>query len=207
MVRKVLEYCDNLCYALSRIGKVQRIGECEMKKEDINRNIIENSYYMISLFYASSDETKEKNTITNLKLQKLMYFVEAYYMVKNKKESQLFDTLWSAWDYGPVNQKLYYYYKKFGSLAIKLTKIEEDVGVNLPLENKKYIEKVYNLFGALSAFELVTLTHLNDSPWSRIKNTKQYNFEVLNDSVIDKDDTKSWFEKKFEFLFTGEEEE
>ena len=58
-------------------------------KMNVNRNIIENSYYMVSLFSKKGLEEKaiKNKNITNLKLQKLMYFAEAYYMVKNKDET------------------------------------------------------------------------------------------------------------------------
>ncbi len=174
--------------------------------QNINHNIIENSYYMINLF--SNDKNKEKNiSITNLKLQKLMYFVEAYYMVKNPNEEFFFDTSWSAWDYGPVNRDLYNHYKKFGSMEILLTEEEIDIGNNLSKNNKKYIDEIYSLFGGFSAFELVTLTHLENSPWSIIKESKNYDFESLNNSIISKEETMKWFKKRFDFLFTENQKE
>lgn len=176
------------------------------KSVAIERDIIVNSYYMINLFYKHSDENIKFNiSITNLKLQKLMYFVEAYYMVENQDERQLYYDNWSAWDYGPVNQNLYNYYKRFGSMEIHLTEEEKNMGESLSSINKKYIEKVYNIFGKLTAFDLVTLTHLPDSPWSKIHNrnkiNKIYDFDTLNDSTISKEETKEWFSKRFNFLF------
>ena len=176
-------------------------------KMNVNRNIIENSYYMVSLFSKKElDEKIRKNkNITNLKLQKLMYFVEAYYMVKNKDENYLYDTEWSAWDYGPVNKELYNHYKKFGSLDILLTDNQKSIGIDLPKENKEIIDKIYDLFGGLSAFDLVTLTHLDGSPWSSIykrnRDSKEYDFEKINNSQISKEKTREWFEERFEFLF------
>ncbi len=181
-----------------------------MNEKDLNRDIIENSYYLINLFLIDKTESK-KISITNLKLQKLMYFVEAYYMVKNPNDDKLFTSTWSAWDYGPVSRDLYNYYKKFGSIEISLTENQVSIGENLPPENKKYIDKIYSLFGNFSAFDLVTLTHLKGSPWSIIyesnKESKKYNFENLNDSVISKKKTKEWFEMRFNFLFKATEGE
>lgn len=181
-----------------------------MDEKNLNRDIIENSYYLINLFLIAKTE-KSNVSITNLKLQKLMYFVEAYYMVKNPSDDKLFTSTWSAWDYGPVSRELYNYYKKFGSIEISLTETQISIGENLPSENKKYIDKIYLLFGNLSAFDLVTLTHLKDSPWNIIyesnKESKKYNFENLNDSVISKKKTKEWFETRFNFLFNTVEGE
>ena len=201
MIKKILVYLHELCYSIFKI----KSGAINMKDKRINRDIIENSYYMINLF---NEEKKQKDlSITNLKLQKLMYFLEAYYMVENTEEEELFNSEWSAWDYGPVNRELYNHYRKFGSMEISLNAREIAKGDNLPEINKKYIKKIYELFGGFSAFELVTLTHLNDSPWDRLyKNNERlnkYDFEKLNDSIIPKKETKEWFKNKFNFLFTS----
>ena len=163
----------------------------------INNNIIENSYYMIYLFQ------KDDKEITNLKLQKLMYFVEAYYTAKNDCD-KLFDTEWSAWDYGPVNKELYNYYKKFRSFPIILEDNEKEIAESLCDENKNYISFIYGIFSPFTAFELVTLTHLDGSPWSNVYNenekNKDYDFEELNNSKIKKEETKEWFKSKFDFI-------
>lgn len=172
-------------------------------KEDISRDIIENSFYMINLFY--NDSNSDKKEITNLKLQKLMYFVEAYYMVKNPGEIELFNSGWSAWNYGPVNVQLYKYYKKFGSMPIVLEDEEIQRGYELPQYNKDCIQEIFNIFSKFSAFELVTLTHLEKSPWSKLyelnKKDKKYDFEHINPSDINKIETKEWFEEEFNFIF------
>jgi len=46
-----------------------------MKEMDIERDIIINSYYVIDYFNQNGE------SITNLKLQKLMYFMEWLYIV------------------------------------------------------------------------------------------------------------------------------
>lgn len=213
-----------------------------MDKESINKNILDNSFYMISLFEnaremiiddesdnGSSSESivipKEESederdaritkymkdnckSITNLKLQKLMYFVEIYYLAKNDKKKDMFNSEWSAWDYGPVNKKLYDYFKKFGSLEISLTDYEKQKINSLCDTYKKYIDDIYYNFGSLSAFDLVTLTHLEGSPWYNIKKANNdLDFQKLNDTVIDKKDSVKWFKKTFSFLFIDESSE
>lgn len=199
MIKKILEYITNSWYYLIN-NKDRRSGRMEERK--INRSIIDNSYYLISLFIDGEAE------ITNLKLQKLMYFVEAYYMAKNDDENELFNSKWSAWDYGPVNIDLYNYYKKFGSLPILLTEEEKNIGENLSQFNKDYIDKIYDDFGDLSAFKLVTLTHLKGSPWYEIyeknQKNKKYDFDKINSSEISKIETKVWIKEQFSFMFEGD---
>lgn len=197
------------------------------EKKDVENDILINAFYMISLFekkkieYYENDDTSEKgnesidnnqnaierpnNTIiSNLKLQKLMYFVEAYYMVKYNK-TEMFNTDWSAWDYGPVSKKLYNYFKKYGSIEISLTAKENDLIDNLPIENKKVMDKVFEIFGNFNAFDLVTLTHLPNSPWYKIKNSYKFEFDKLNDSIISKKSIKEWFEGTFGKIFKEED--
>lgn len=197
------------------------------EEKDVENDILINAFYMISLFekkkieYYENDDTSEKgnesidnnqnaierpnNTIiSNLKLQKLMYFVEAYYMVKYNK-TEMFNTDWSAWDYGPVSKKLYNYFKKYGSIEISLTAKENDLIDNLPIENKKVMDKVFEIFGNFNAFDLVTLTHLPNSPWYKIKNSYKFEFDKLNDSIISKKSIKEWFEGTFGKIFKEED--
>ena len=199
MIKKILEYITNSWYYLIN-NKDRRSGRMEERK--INRNIIDNSYYLISLFINNERE------ITNLKLQKLMYFVEAYYMAKNGDETELFNSKWSAWDYGPVNIDLYNYYKKFGSLPILLEVEEKSIGKTLPQINKDYIDEIYDVFGDLSAFKLVTLTHLKGSPWHKIyeknQENKKYDFDRINNSEISKIKTRRWIKEQFPFMFEGD---
>lgn len=197
------------------------------EKKDVGNDILINAFYMISLFenkkieYYEKDDTSEtgneiidneqnvnerpNNTIiSNLKLQKLMYFVEAYYMVKYNK-NEMFSTNWSAWDYGPVSKKLYDYFKKYGSIEISLTPKENDLIDYLPIENKKVMDKVFEIFGNFNAFDLVTLTHLPNSPWYKIKSSYKFEFDKLNDSIISKKSIKEWFEGTFGKIFKEED--
>lgn len=169
-----------------------------MENKKVCRDIIINSYYMISLF------EKAQKTITNLKLQKLMYFVEALYMYQ-KNEPSLFDEEWVAWNYGPVSKTLYKKYRDYGSMPIELSEEEESLGDNISDINKDYIVKIYNTFGQLEAFKLVTLTHLDGSPWHKIKKEDKYNLDSINNSsVISKEETKEWFKIEFGELFRND---
>lgn len=62
---------------------------------DHESNIVHDSYFLISLF------KQEHREVTQLQIQKLMYFFEAYYMnVKNT--NKLYDCNFNAWMFGPV---------------------------------------------------------------------------------------------------------
>lgn len=109
--------------------------------------------------------------ISPLKMQKLVYY--AYVWVMTKGGIRLFDEMPEAWPNGPVFPCLYRELKTFGSSPIStdFIKNEEDVEKKvsiLPDTIKEIVDKVYEKYSTLTAFELVTLTHC-ESPWQKAR--------------------------------------
>lgn len=162
-----------------------KIGDDVM--DDINRDIIQCSYYVIKYF------NDRGGTVTNLKIQKLMYFYEGLYMILQRK-NYLFNDEFYAWTFGPVCEKLYHYYKKFESEKIELTQEEENIANSLPKANKTLTEHLYKLFWDFNASELVLLTHRKDSPWSEVYDEDN---DYYNKIIVDKKKTRDWLYKLF----------
>ncbi len=53
--------------------------------------------------------------VSNLKLQKLLYFIQAYFLTNKKDNTPCFDEKIEAWDFGPVVPEAYHEYKQYGS--------------------------------------------------------------------------------------------
>ena len=131
-----------------------------------------------------------KYDITNLRLQKLLYFIQAYYIgVKNK--SALFNEDFEAWDFGPVVPCVYHEYKSFGGNDIpKINKYFE--GMTIIKYDEKMILKtdrnnishVIDMFKNVSTSRLVSITHGQD-PWINAYNSL--------DKTIYKKDIKKYF--------------
>lgn len=120
--------------------------------------------------------------ISNLKLQKILYFIQAYFLME--KESPCFQEKIEAWDFGPVIPKAYREYKQYASSNIpKIAsfikspsiKFEGDEIIwkedripyqdNIIIESdKRLIQKVVDNFSGYSATDLVIITHKQD-PW------------------------------------------
>ncbi len=147
--------------------------------EDIERDVIKNSEYIVEYY------KKEGKSITNLELQKLMYFLEAIYMVSTG-EDHLYKEEFLAWNFGPVNLELYNRYKSFGRYPIELDKT-----ININSANLKYIENLYYLFKDFTPTALVNLSHREGSPWYNIYNRNNGN--IPKNEIISKEDTKNWF--------------
>ena len=58
--------------------------------------------------------------VSNLKLQKLLYFVQAYFMLEKKDHTPCFHEKIEAWDFGPVVPEAYQEWAKYGSCDIPL---------------------------------------------------------------------------------------
>lgn len=96
--------------------------------------------------------------ISNLKLQKLVYYAQAWYLVNYGVP--LFQEDFQAWVHGPVVPSLYQKYKAFGWKPI-IEYIEE---LNLPQEVTEFLEEVSDIYFACDAYELEKMTHEED-PW------------------------------------------
>lgn len=156
-----------------------------MEENIVDRNLMHNAYYIICYF-----EERGKQ-ITNLQLQKLLYFYEAVYLYYNPEETGLFIEEFYAWDFGPVSETIYKHFKKFSSFPIELDEEEKEIGENYSRENERYLEVLYNLCGSMSTYDLVALSHSKDSPWDMIN--RKYNNQIPHRVVLDKEQTRNWF--------------
>lgn len=115
--------------------------------------------------------------ISNLKLQKILYFIQAYFLISETGKPCFLDKI-EAWDFGPVIPKAYHEYKQYGSgdipfissyfvfekndiWSVKRVKYDNDI---IQKKDKVSIEQVIDKFSKYSATDLVTLTHMQ-SPW------------------------------------------
>ena len=132
------------------------------------------------LIYLSSKniigDKGEREGITNLKLQKILYLAQAYYLTKFNKP--LFDDLIRAWKYGPVIPTVYSFYKSNGNSPI----IDIEDKSNLTVEDKIILDKIWDSFGGYSASRLVDITHAH-SPWKKAFTTQSKN--ISNESIKD----------------------
>lgn len=105
--------------------------------------------------------TKNEDAISNLKLQKLVYYAQGFHLALFDGRP-LFDEKIEAWTHGPVAPDLYHEYKKFGKGPIE--NIEFDPAGKLSDDQIELIQEVYEIFGQFSAWKLRDLTH-EEMPW------------------------------------------
>jgi uncharacterized phage-associated protein len=96
--------------------------------------------------------------ISNLKLQKLVYYAQAWHIALHN--NPLFEEDFEAWVHGPVIPSLYQKYKSFGWQPIS-----EDVAPMLPKDVLQFLDEVAEEYFACDAYELEQMTHAED-PWN-----------------------------------------
>ena len=89
-------------------------------------------------------QTEDGDYISNLKLQKLLYYSQGCFLAL--RDEPLFDSPIEAWTYGPVVPEVYHLYKSYGSSAIDSSDIIFDTDLILP-EDRNILEEVYSEFG------------------------------------------------------------
>lgn len=101
--------------------------------------------------------------ITNLKLQKLVYFAQGWSLAM--QEHPLFEEEIQAWTYGPVIPELYAVAKKYGNKPIteKFLTLHE---IPRESEARDVIKEVMETLGDAETMQLVALSHCKDSPWA-----------------------------------------
>lgn len=107
------------------------------------------------------------DTITNLKLQKLLYYAQAWFLVNNNNERLFSDDI-VAWQYGPVVEAVYNRFQIFGRTPIEIEcNLDFD---DISAEVQQYLREFCQEFFRFSATELVGMTH-NELPWNEaVKN-------------------------------------
>lgn len=119
--------------------------------------------------------------ISNLKLQKLLYYAQGSFLAI--KDQLLFGDDLLAWEHGPVVSEVYQKYKKYRSDGIPF---EEEYKNNIVKEDEDLLKEVYRVFGKYSAWGLREMTH-NETPWK----------ETKRNDVISTDSIKNYFKEHY----------
>jgi uncharacterized phage-associated protein len=138
------------------------------------------SCYDVANYFLSLVDEDIGDSITNLKLQKLLYYAQGFSLVLFNKP--LFKENIEAWAHGPVVPQIYHKYKEYGAKPLEppptmdFAMYDGDV--------KDLLNKVYELYGQFSAWKLRDMTHEED-PWIKGNNRV--------DKIIKEDDLKRYF--------------
>lgn len=125
------------------------------------------------------DEAGEDMPLSNLALQKLLYFAHGLYL--SDTSQPLVSGYFEAWQYGPVHPAAYAAFKAAGDRHIRFRAERQNplTGAKSPIDpptDKKVIGCVRRIimnYAGMTPGRLVDLSHAKDGPWDRVVKSAQ----------------------------------
>ena len=130
-----------------------------------------------------------------MKLHKIIYFAHGWHLAI--RNNPLLDEMVEAWEYGPVIPTLYHEFKEYGSKEIPRTATDWnqatddfDIIPEVDPEDRfvlSLLNKIFDVYGPMTALELAALTHEKGSPWNetRDKNPGIKHVDIPNEMIRD----------------------
>ncbi len=111
----------------------------------------------IATWFVNHVDRDAGEAITHLKLQKLVYYAQAWYLANFDKP--LCEEDHQAWAHGPVYKSLYDKYRDHGWQSLP---VERHKSIDSNLEG--FLKSVFDEYGQYGAKKLEELTH-SETPW------------------------------------------
>lgn len=116
----------------------------------------------------------QKIDITNIALQKLLYFCHGIYLMKTG--TSLISGYFEAWQYGPVHPVVDRSFRSAGSDPIRFrakrrdisTGVEHEIPEPSDADVHRLIRQILSSYGQMSAGRLVEVSHARGAPWDVI---------------------------------------
>lgn len=136
---------------------------------------------------------KQGALVTNLSLNKIIYFLHASYLVKYRKP--LVSAKIEAWKFGPVFREIYRFYKDCGDkpITFQSTRISPVSGANeicswkLNADEIRVLGPLAEKYLKMESHELVRLSHVKGGPWDQVWNhasLSQASMRITDESIL-----------------------
>lgn len=141
--------------------------------------------------YIITKVAEGSNSVNNIKLQKLLYYVQAWYLTFHKKPLYQENENFEAWIHGPVSRDIFERFSDTKSLysSIGYEDIREEFDMeSLDKEEREHIDTILETYAQFSGTQLENMTH-DEEPW--IKAREDYSPSercvniIDNNSIID----------------------
>jgi uncharacterized phage-associated protein len=149
----------------------------------------------IAKWILASIDRDAGDSITHLKLQKLVYYAQAWSLALLGRP--LFDEDMRAWAHGPVAESVFNSYRAFGWEAIPAP----DEAPALEVEDEDLLNMVMGGYGDFSAKHLETMTHCED-PWKTARGDLPP--EARSNAIIPKDHMAQYYRAVWDATTDGE---
>jgi len=113
-------------------------------------------------------------SITAMKLQKLIYYAQGWCLALY--DEPLVSERVEAWQYGPVFPDVYHAAKGYGSGPITEPLEPYSIAFSFDITDQNVpegdprisiLEKIWNVYGKFSAYQLSSMTHIDGGPWQQ----------------------------------------
>ena len=140
-------------------------------------------------------------SLTPMHVLKLVYIADGWHLAI--RGTPLINDPVEVWDYGPVIPNLYHSVKRYGRNAITepiaelvipkggITKIVfgeeeyEKIEEEFTEDEEALLNRIFDVYGGLEAFQLSALTHREGTPWAVIKSAAPFvRGQVIPNSLI-----------------------
>lgn len=138
-------------------------------------NVIEVAKFVIS--YCTSMGTP----ISNLQLQKILYYLQVFYL---RNGYPLFNADFYAWQHGPVVPEVYYMFSGYGASSI-----QNIYSTELDQATQAAIMPIIERLRLLDPWSLVRMTHKEKQPWDQVFNGGIDPTGLIDKRLIATDDT------------------
>ena len=162
------------------------LSDADQIIECTQQNILLSCFNVAGYFIRFANKTG--SFLNNLKLQKLVYYAQAWHLALH--DTPLFPEDFQAWVHGPVIPELYQEYKHFGWKPIL-----KDAHPELPENVQNFLDEVAQEYFACDAYELEQMTHAED-PWNLARGDMLP--EKLSDTVIKQEWMKEYYKSRVE---------
>lgn len=127
--------------------------------------------------YVISKCTAENSPISNLQLQKILYFIQKDFLVNFNRP--LFQDEIEAWPFGPVVSTVYYNYCGFGSMSIS-----KKYEISIDNTDQIIVDRIVLEKRVKNPWDLVEETHAPGRAWALIYREGAGNRKVISKDLI-----------------------
>ena len=129
-------------------------------------------------FFLSPIAEEDGEQITNLKLQKLLYYAQGYSLAILKRP--LFADKIENWEHGPVVPVVYQTYKRYGANLLPVTCLELD---KYQADELYILNRVRSEKGRYTAWSLRDKTH-QEAPWQSTHRGQELGLELMQEYFL-----------------------
>lgn len=135
---------------------------------------------VVRFILRSGDAREDGDSITNMKLQKLLYYFQGFHLAAF--DEVLFNDRIEAWEHGPVVPKVWRELNPFGRDPIRMVASDRDLGFQG--KRLRLMTNVYEVYGQYSPWRLRRQTH-KEPPWklARRRGEDTGDYEITHDSM------------------------